>query len=106
MEENWKSIRDMLIYYNICDCQPFIEAVSKFLVPCLEEGLEIFKTLYSVSGVTEILMIKKISKDFFFCLYPKRHADLYKKMRSQLTGGLSIVFSRMAVAGKTPIRPY
>ena len=27
-------------------------------------------------------------------------------MRSQLTGGLSIVFSRMTVAGETPIRPH
>ena len=51
-------------------------------------------------------MMKKISKDSFFCLFPKRHADLYKKMKSQLTSGLSIVFSRMAVAGETPIRPH
>ena len=26
MEKNWKSIRDMLVYHNICNCQPFIEA--------------------------------------------------------------------------------
>ena len=51
-------------------------------------------------------MMKKILKDSFFCLYPNRHADLCKKMRSQLTGGLSIVFSRMAVAGETSIRPH
>ena len=71
MEKNWKSIRDMLLYYNICDYQPFIEAVSKLLVPYLEEGLDIFKTSYSVSGVAKILIMKKNSKDPFFCLYPK-----------------------------------
>ena len=96
----------MLIYHNIYDCQPFIKAVSKLLVPYLEEGLDIFKTLFSVSGVAKILMMKKISKDFFFCLYPKHHTDLYKKMRSQSTGSLSIVFSKMAVAGETPIHPH
>ena len=87
-------------------CQPFIETVSNLLVPHLEEGLDIFKTSYSVSGAAKILMMIKISKDFFFCLYPKCHADLFMKMRSQLTSGLSIMFSRMAVAGETPIRPH
>ena len=51
-------------------------------------------------------MIKKISKNTFFCVCSKRHADLYKRMREALTGGLSIVFTRMAVSGVTKIRPH
>ena len=31
---------------------------------------------------------------------------MYKALRSQLTGGLSIVFSRLAIAGETKIRPH
>ena len=27
-------------------------------------------------------------------------------MRSQLTGGLSVIFTRLAIAGKTKIRPH
>jgi len=42
----------------------------------------------------------------FFHLFPKRHAYLYKKLRSQLIGGLSILFSRLAIAGETPIRSH
>jgi len=30
----------------------------------------------------------------------------YHELQSQLTGGLSIVFSRLAFSGKTPIRPH
>ena len=71
----------------------------------MKEEADIFKSSFSVSGVVKILMMKKFQKILLFCLYIKRHADLYKKIRSQLTGGLSIVFSRMAVAGITPIRP-
>ena len=35
-----------------------------------------------------------------------RNADLYKTLRSQLTGGLSIVFCRYAAAGETRIRNH
>jgi len=31
---------------------------------------------------------------------------LYHEQRSQLTGGLSIVFSRLTFSGKTPICPH
>ena len=64
------------------------------------------KTTFSISGVARLLMIKKISKNTFFCVCSKRLADLYKRMREALTGGLSIVFTRMAVSGVTKIRPH
>jgi len=88
------------------DCVPFVEAVSKLLTPYLKNRLDSFKSSFSVSGVATLQMMKKISDNAFFCLFPKRHADLYKKLRSQLTGRLSIVFSRLAIAGETPIRPH
>ena len=74
--------------------------------PYLEEGLDIFKTTFSISGVARLLKMKKISKNTFCCLYPKRHADLYKSMHEVLTGGLSIVFTRMAGSGVAKIRPH
>ena len=39
-------------------------------------------------------------------MFPKRHPNLYKTLRNQLTGGLSIVFCRYAAAGKTQIRNH
>ena len=50
--------------------------------------------------------MQKIEKNSFFCLFPKRHADLYKMLRKELTGGLSIVFCRYAAAGETQIRNH
>ena len=85
---------------------PVIEALGKLLIPYLSEGMDIFKTSFSVSGVAKRQMMNKKSNDAFFCLYPKRHADLHKALRSRLTGGLSIVFSRLAIAGETKIRPH
>ena len=42
----------------------------------------------------------------FFACFPKKNSDLYQKLRSQLTGGLSMVFCRLAIAGQTKIRPH
>ena len=106
MEKGWSSLREMLIYYNLLDCVPFVQAVENLLQPYLEQGLDIFKTSFSVSGVAKLQMMKKIQKNAFFCLFPKRHGDLYKTLRSQLTGGLSLIFCRLAISGETKIRSH
>ena len=96
----------MLIFYNKQDVGPFVEAVLKLHRPYLNDGLNIFKNSFSVSGAARLKMLKEMEPDSFFCLFPKKHADLYQALRSQLMGGLSIVFSRLAIAGKTKIRPH
>ena len=106
MEKGWSSLREMLIYYNLLDCVPFVQAVENLLQPYLDQGLDIFKTSFSVSGVAKLQMMKKIEKNAFFCLFPKRHGDLYKSLRSQLTGGLSLIFCRLAISGETKIRSH
>ena len=106
MEKDWSSLREMLIYYNVLDCVPLVQAVQNLLRPYLQQGLDIFKTSFSVSGVAKLQMMKKIQKNAFFCLFPKRHGDLYKNFRSQLTGGLSLIFCRLATSGETKIRSH
>ena len=105
-EKVWKSLREMLVYYNLLDCVPFIQAVGNLLIPYKQQNLDIFKRSFSVSGIAKLRMMQKIEKNSFFCLFPKRHADLYKTLRNQLTGGLSIVFCRYAAAGETQIRNH
>ena len=90
-EKGWNTLKDMLIYYNMLDCVPFINAVENLLLS------------YKQQGVAKLQMMKRIDKEAFFCLFPKRHADLYNTMRKQITGGLSIVFTRQAIANKTKI---
>ena len=104
-EKNWTSLRDLLVYYNLLHVNPFVEAVQKLLDPYVKNGFDIFKTSFSVSGVAKLKMLKEMAKDTFFCLFPKRHADLYQNLRSQLTGGSSLVFTSLAIAGETNIKP-
>ena len=39
-------------------------------------------------------------------MFSKRHGDLYKTLRSQLTGGLSFIFCCLAISGETKIRSH
>ena len=84
---------------------PFCTSRSK-LQPYLQQGLDIFKKSFSVSRVAKLQMIKKILKNAIFCLFPKRHGDLYKTLCSQLTGGLSLIFYRLAISGKIKTRSH
>ena len=78
--ESWKSLREMLVYYNLLDCVPFIQAVGNLLIPYKQQNLDVFKRSFSVSGIVKLRMMQKIEKNSFFCLFPKRHADLYKNV--------------------------
>ena len=103
VEKGWSSLCKILIYYNLLDCAPFVQAVENLLQPYLKQGLEILKTSFSVSGVAKLQMMKKIQRHAFFCLFPKRHENLYKSLRSQFTCGLSLIFCRLAISGETKI---
>ena len=92
LEKGWNSFREMLVYYNLLDCVPFIQAVGNLLIPYKQQNLDIFKRSFSVSKTAKLRMMQKIEKKSFFCLLPKRHANLYKTLRSQLTGGLVLFF--------------
>ena len=61
-EKEWKTLTDMLIYYNVMDCGPFVEAVGKMLQPYLAQGIDIFKSSFSVSGVAKIQVLQRCEK--------------------------------------------
>ena len=45
-ENNWQTLRDLLIFYNMIDVGPFVEAITKMRASYLEKGLDIFKTTF------------------------------------------------------------
>ena len=70
-EKSWTSLRDLLVYYNLLDVNPFLEAVQKLLDPYVKDGFDIFKTSFSVSGVAKLKMLKETAKDTFFACFQK-----------------------------------
>ena len=83
-----------------------MQTVENLIIPYKQQNLDIFKRSFSVSGVAKLQMMHKIQKNNSFCFFPKKHADLHKTLRNQLTGGLSIVFCRYAAARKSRIRSH
>ena len=71
-EKEWKTLKDMLIHYNVMDCGAFVETVGKMLQPYLAQGIDIFKSSSSVSGVAKIQMLQKCEKEAFFRLFPQK----------------------------------
>ena len=72
LEKRWKCLREMLVYYNLLDCVPFIQAVKNLLIPYKKQNLDIFKRSFSVSGIAKLRMMQKIEKDSFFLFVSKK----------------------------------
>ena len=85
---------------------PFIQVLSNLLQPYFQDNIVLFKGSFSVSGVAKLKMQQEINHGTFFCLFPKRHSNLYQKLRSQLTDGLSVMFTTLDISGETKIRPH
>ena len=100
-EENWTSLRELLIYYNNLDVGPFVEAVEKCVVFYQSKGLDLFKQAFSVSRITKRYLFNQTPSDCFFSLIDKKNADLHQLMLDQLVGGPSIVFNTLA-----PVRHF
>ena len=69
-----------------------------------ERGLYLFKTAISLPGILLNWAFDTIPKEQKFHLFPPRHSDIGEAMRSNLTGGPSIVFQCSQVKGITPMR--
>ena len=77
-KEGWTSLKNLLIHYNLLDVFPLIQAISNLLQPYFQFVIGLFKDSFSVSGAAKLKMQKEINNGTFFCLFPKRHNDLYQ----------------------------
>ena len=57
LEKRWKSLREMLVYYNLLDCVPFVQALGNIPIPYKHQNLDIFKRSFSVSEVAKLRMM-------------------------------------------------
>jgi hypothetical protein len=63
-EENMKTLKDLLRWYNNLDVEPFIEAIGRQRESYKRHGYDMFKDGLSVSGFGEKLMTKMSCGDF------------------------------------------
>ena len=99
---NMKTFKDFLEWYNNLDVIPFIEAIEKMKVFYQEKKLDIFKDGVSLPGLVLKYLMK--STESKFSLFEQNDKDLYDLMKNGIVGGPSIIFKRYVEAGKTYIR--
>ena len=104
-EQNMKTVRDLLIWYNNLDVLPFLQALEKQFAFYTERGVDPFKEAISVPGLTLKYLFKTVSPDVTFSLFKEKHKELYYKIKENIVGGPSIVFSRYHEKDVTKIRP-
>ena len=97
-EHNMKTVKDFLVYYNLKYINPFTEAVTNLQQFYFDNNIDLFKDTISVPGAARKMMFR--SKDSNFALFDQTNKDLYRKIKQNICGGPSIVFTRSMSVGQ------
>ena len=96
------TFKDFLRWYNNKDIVPTLEAIPKMLAFYHKIGIDMLKLRCTLPNLAIICLHKSTSAKF----YPFTETDknLLQKIREDIVGGPSIVFTRQAVVDETFIR--
>ena len=100
--ENMFTFKELLRWYNNKDVVPTLEAMQKMLAFNQKKGIDMLKLGCTLAILANICLHKSTSANF----YPFTETDknLLQKIREDMVGGPSIVFTRKAVVDETLIR--
>jgi len=101
-----KTLRDLLVVYNNCDCGPFITALESFQNIFHDRGINVFKSgVISAPGLSRKLLFSTADEQNIpITLFDSKNSDLFYSFKKQCYGGASIIFSGHNKVGKTYIR--
>ena len=100
LQQTWQKngmtvFKDFLQWYNNKDVVPTLEAMQKMIQFYYNKGIDMLKLGCTLPNLANICLHKSTNYKFYpFCESDK---DLCKKIREDMTGGPSIVFTRKAV---------
>ena len=102
VSEGMKSFEDFLMWYNNKDVVPTLEAMQKMSEFYHQKEIETLKLGCTLPNLAKICLHK--SKDSKFYPFTQSDKDLLEKIREDMVGSPSIVFTRKAVVDETFIR--
>ena len=102
MMEKMTTFRDFLRWYNNKDVVPTLQAMKKMMKFYHDQKIDLLKLGCTLPNLANICLHKSTDRKFY--PFIEADKDLLEKIRSEMTGGLSIVFTRKAVVDKTFIR--
>ena len=97
-----QSFKAFLGWYNNKDVVPTSEAIKKLIHFYLEKGIDMLKLGCTLPNLANICLHSSTSAKFY--PFPAGDKDLLEKVREDMVGGPSIVFTRKAVVSETKIR--
>ena len=100
--EKMKTFRDFLRWYNNKNVAPTLQAMVKMMEFYHGQKVGMLKFGCTLPNLANICLHK--SMDRKFCPFIEADKDLHEKIRSEMPGGPSIVFTRKAVVDETFIR--
>ena len=107
LQQTWQKNRmtvfkDFLQWYNNKDVVPTLEAMQKMIQFYHNKGIDMLKLGCTLPNLANKCLHKSSNYKFYpFC---EKNKDLCEKIREDMTGGPSIVFTRKAVVDETYIR--
>ena len=101
-QEQMSSFKDFLQWYNNKDVVPNLEAMQKMITFYHDKDIDMLKLGCTLPNLANICLHK--STDAKFYPFTEADRDLLEKIREDVVGGPSIVFTRKAVVDETFIR--
>ena len=99
---NMQNFTDFLKWYNNKDVVPTLEAMQKMIEFYHNKGIDMLKLGCTLPNLANICLHKSTDSKFYPFIEPDK--DLLEKIREDMVGGPSIVFTRKAVVDETFIR--
>ena len=102
VSEGMKFLKDFFMWYNNKDVVPTLEAMPKMIDFHHQKEIDMLKLGCPLLNMANICLHK--STDSKFYLFTESDKDLLEKIREDMVGGPSIVFTRKTVVDETFIR--
>ena len=96
------TFRDFVKWYNNKDVVPTLEAMQKMMEFYHNKGIDMLKLGCTLPNLANICLHPSTNHKFF--PFVASDKDLHDKIREDMTGGTSIMFTRKAVVDQTFIR--
>ena len=101
-KEKMTTFKDFLRWYNNKDVIPTLEAMQKMIDFYHNKGVDMLKLGCTLPNLANICLHKSTRAKFYH--FTETDKDLLEKIREDMVGGPSIVFTRRAVVDGTFIR--
>ena len=103
-DNQMKTMRDFLVWYNNRDVIPFLQAIEKQFAFYQQHNIDMFKDGISVPGLSLLHLFNDLPNNTFFTIFNQTNSDLHKLVKDNIVGGPAIIFHRYHEQGITKTR--